>query len=73
MDINKIITINELIRKQRTGKPSVLASRIGVSERTVFHYIKFIKAELKAPVKWDAMRETYIYEANGKLNFEWID
>jgi hypothetical protein len=73
MDINKIITIYELIRKQRTGKPKVLASRIGVSERTVYHYISFIKTELKAPVKWDGMRDTYVFESNGKLNFEWQD
>jgi hypothetical protein len=71
MDIRKIIVIHELIRKQRTGKPKVLASRIGVSERTVYHYIRFIKTELKAPVKWYAMKETYVYESNGKLNFEW--
>jgi hypothetical protein len=73
MDIRKIITIHELIRKQRTGKPSALASRIGISERTVYHYISFIKTELKAPVKWNAMKETYVYETNGKLHFEWQD
>jgi hypothetical protein len=73
MDIKKIITIQELIRKQRTGKPKALASRIGVSERTVYNYISFIKTELKAPVKWDAMKETYVFESNGKLNFEWQD
>jgi hypothetical protein len=73
MDIRKIITIHELIRKQRTGKPKVLATRIGVSERTVYHYISFIKTELKAPVKWDTMRESYFYETNGKLHFEWQD
>jgi transcriptional antiterminator len=73
MDIRKIITIHELIRKQRTGKPKVLASRIGISERTVYHYISFIKTELKAPVKWDTMRESYVYETNGKLHFEWQD
>ena len=73
MDINKIITIYELIRKQRTGKPKVLASRLGVSERTVYHYISFIKTELKAPVKWDRMRDTYVFESTGKLNFEWQD
>jgi transcriptional antiterminator len=73
MDIKKIININELIRKQRTGKPSSLASRLGVSERTIYHYISYIKSELKAPVKWDALKETYVYESNGKLNFEWQD
>jgi hypothetical protein len=73
MDIRKIITIHELIRKQRTGKPKVLASRIGVSERTTYNYISFIKTELKAPVKWDTMRESYVYESNGKLHFEWQD
>jgi hypothetical protein len=73
MDIRKIITIHELIRKQRTGKPKVLATRIGVSERTVYNYISFIKTELKAPVKWDTMIESYVYESNGKLNFEWQD
>jgi transcriptional antiterminator len=73
MDIRKITTINELIRKQRTGNPKVLASRIGVSERTIYNYIRFIKNTLKAPVKWNTMKETYVYETNGKLHFEWQD
>jgi predicted DNA-binding transcriptional regulator YafY len=73
MNIKKLIIIHELIRKQRTGKPKALASRLGVSERTIYHYISFMKTELRAPVKWYAMKESYVYESNGKLNFEWQD
>ena len=71
MDIKKIMAIHELIKTHRTGKPEALAARIGVSERTVYHYIRFMKTELNTPIKWSATKQSYVYETNGDLNFDW--
>ena len=71
MDIRKIITINELIKHHRTGKAKILANRLGVSERTAYSYLSFLKKELKAPIKWNSFKESYTYETNGELNFKW--
>jgi len=71
MDIKKIMAIHDLIKTHRTGTPKALSARIGVSERTVYHYIRFMKVELNTPVKWSAIKQSYVYETNGDLNFDW--
>ena len=71
MDIKKIMAIHELIKRHQTGPPKALSARIGVSERTVYHYIRFMKTELNTPVKWSATKQSYVYETYGDLNFDW--
>ena len=71
MDIRKIILIHELIKTNRTGNPKTLATRLGVSERTVYTYISFFKKSLKAPIKWNTIKESYTYQNNGDINFTW--
>lgn len=71
MDIRKIIRINKLIKAQCTGPPKALAAQLGVSERTAHNYLSFMRKELKAPIKWNAYKNTYIYLSTGELNFDW--
>ena len=71
MDIRKIILIHELIKTNRPGNPKTLATRLGVSERTVYTYISFFKKTLKAPIKWNTIKESYTYQNNGDINFTW--
>ena len=65
------MAIHELIKRHQTGPPKALSARIGVSERTVYHYIRFMKTELNTPVKWSATKQSYVYETYGDLNFDW--
>jgi hypothetical protein len=71
VDIRKIIRINTLIKAQRTGTPKALSLHLGVSERTAHNYLRFMRNELKAPIKWNAYKNTYTYEFTGELKFEW--
>ncbi len=71
MDIRKIIHINRLIKAQRTGPPKTLCVHLGVSERTAHNYLRFMRTELKAPIKWNAYKNTYTYENTGELKLEW--
>ena len=71
MDIRKIILIHQLIKTNRTVTPKTLATRPGVSERTVYTYISFFKKTLRAPIKWNTIRESYTYQSNGGINFTW--
>lgn len=70
MDIRKIILIHQLIKTNRTGNPKILATRLGVSERTVYTYISFSK-NIKSAIKWNTIKESYTYENNGDINFTW--
>ena len=71
VDVRKIIHINKLIKAQRTGSPKALGTHLGISERTAHNYLSFMRKELKAPIKWNSYKNTYIYENNGEFKFEW--
>lgn len=70
MDIRKIIKLHHLIKNERTGKPSELAGKLGVSERSVYNYIGFMKMELNAPISYEENKESYCYESDCEFNIE---
>ena len=61
MNIRVVIRIHEMISMESTGKPGVLANVLDVSERTVYNYIAFMKEELKAPISYCNLKESYYY------------
>lgn len=69
MDIRTIKKIHEKIINESTGTPKKLAYSLDVSERTVFNYIKFMKEELKAPIIYNRVKDTYQYETVCSINF----
>lgn len=73
MDIRIIIRLNELIMAEQTGSPNELASKLGISIRTVYNYIAFMKKEMKAPINYDFQRLSYVYEEECEFNFNAIE
>ena len=71
MDIRKIIRINNLIKSERTGTPKTLSAYLAISERTTHHYLRFMRNELNAPIKWDAKKKSYTYKNGGELKMAW--
>ena len=70
MDIRVIKKLHELIKTERTGSPKELCIKLGISERTVYNYISFMKNELNAPIKYSADKATYSYNGNCELRFD---
>lgn len=70
MDIRKIIRIHKLVLTETTGNPRELAERLGVSERSIYNYMSFIKTELNAPLEYDTLKKTYYYTHNCEFNLE---
>jgi predicted DNA-binding transcriptional regulator YafY len=66
--INIILRINRLVKLKATGSPRELACKLGISERTVYEYIRDMK-ELGAPIAYSYSHNSYIYYAEGEL---WI-
>ena len=63
----KIISrIDHLIRIKGTGRPKDLADRLGVSRRSVFFYLNFMK-ERGAPIKYCFDRKSYYYDEEGSF------
>ncbi|MGL2965871.1 HTH domain-containing protein [Flavobacterium sp. XGLA_31] len=69
MDIRVIIKIHELLLAKRAGNSEALADRLGLSVRTVYNYITFMKTELNAPIVYDSLNKNYCYERECELNF----
>lgn len=58
--------IDHLIRIKGTGTPADLATRIGVSERSIFEYLNLMK-DLGAPIKYCQYRQSYYYDEEGSF------
>ena len=69
MDIRLIIRIHQLILDERTGKPKDLASRLGISERSIYNYISYMKYDLNAPITYGTIKQSYYYSSECDLNF----
>ncbi|WP_310559107.1 HTH domain-containing protein [Flavobacterium sp.] len=62
MDIRIIKKLHECIMTEQTGSPKELSNKLGVSERTIYNYISFMKVEMNAPIIYDNQKGNYIYE-----------
>jgi hypothetical protein len=71
LDIRKIIGINNLIKSERTVTPKTLSTYSAISEQATHHYLKFMRNELNAPIKWDAKKKSYTYKNEGELKMAW--
>ena len=74
MSTRKIIEIlrrmDQMIRMRSTGGPEDFASRLGVSERTMYNYLSLLK-ELGAPIRFSSWKDTYEYCEDGRINLEY--
>jgi transcriptional antiterminator len=70
MDIRIVKEINDYIITESTGVPNALANKLGVSERTVYKYISYMKMELNAPIIFDKHLGNYRYERVCELCFK---
>ncbi len=69
MDIRIIIKIHELILLEFTGNPKSFADKLGVSERTIYNYLEYMKTELRAPIVYNSLKKSYCYDGECELRF----
>jgi predicted DNA-binding transcriptional regulator YafY len=60
----RLQTIDRLIRIKGTGPPRQLARKLGISERSLYDLLDFMK-EMGAPISYSKERQTYFYEESG--------
>jgi transcriptional antiterminator len=64
MDIRIIQYLHDLILKAETGSPKKLAEELGLSERSVYNYILYMKNEMGAPIRFQRQKNSYVYTEN---------
>jgi NADH:ubiquinone oxidoreductase subunit E len=70
VDIRIIIKIHELLKSNRAGNSKEIALKLGMSVRSVYNYLTFMKTELNAPIGYNHQQKKYCYERECELNFK---
>jgi len=65
--INLIKRIDQFIRLKSQGNATDISKRLGISKRTFYRCLDFMKEVLGAPVKFDATSKRYYYTKRGKV------
>ena len=70
MDIRIIIRLHDFIRLEKTGPPKDLGFKLGISTRSLYEYIAFMKQELNAPIVYERQKQSYKYSSKCSLCFD---
>ena len=62
--LERILRIDDLIRRRATGSPKELAAKLGVSERLVYDYLNIIR-RYDAIIKYSYEFNSYFYVNDG--------
>jgi molybdenum-dependent DNA-binding transcriptional regulator ModE len=73
MHLEKLRKFIQLVERKQTGKPADVAKLLGVSERMIYNYKKFIREELNAPIAWNNFKQSYIFSESGALIWKYDD
>jgi predicted DNA-binding transcriptional regulator YafY len=58
--LDRLLYMDDLIRRKATGKPSQFAKKLSVSERTLYRWIGIFRNR-GIFIDYDSIRETYYY------------
>lgn len=67
IDLKLIKEIHSLILTDATGSPELLAQKLGISRRSLYTYLKYMRVELEAPIIYSRPRETFYYKEEWEL------
>ena len=69
--LHRLIRLDYLIHLKATGTPADCASKIGISERSLYDYLKILK-EMGAPIRFSRNRRTYYYNECGRFRISFM-
>jgi predicted DNA-binding transcriptional regulator YafY len=69
--LNLLLQLDQYIRLKGTGAPPDFARKLGISERSLYEYLKVLK-DLGAPIKWSRQDKSYYYSIEGQLRISFL-
>lgn len=69
--LNLLLRLDQLIRQKGTGSPPEFARKMGISERSLYEYLKVLK-DLGAPIKWSRQDRSYYYTVEGQFRISFL-
>ena len=65
--LHRLIRLDHLIALKSTGRPTNCAGKIGISERSLYDYLRVLR-DMGAPIKFSRERQSYYYTEEGRFN-----
>jgi len=65
--IQRINKLDYFIQRKGTGSPATLACKIGISERSLYDYLKLMK-DMGAPISYSRGCGSYYYKETGSFH-----
>ena len=69
--LNLLLRLDQFIRQKGTGSPPEFARKMGISERSLYEYLKVLK-DLGAPIKWSRQDRSYYYTVEGQFRISFL-
>jgi hypothetical protein len=69
--LNLLLQLDLFIREKGTGSPPEFARKMGISERSLYEYLKVLK-DLGAPIKWSRQDRSYYYSIEGQFRISFL-
>lgn len=70
VDLTHIKIIHDLAKTGSTGCREDLATRLGISVRSLTDLIRYMREELGIPMRYDRLKLTYYCLEEGHINFK---
>lgn len=67
INIEKLLRMDNLIRRKSSGLPEKFASRLGISRSTLFEYLLYLKEEFMATIHYNRYTQNYEYKKEPEL------
>ena len=69
--LNLLLQLDQFICQKATGSPPEFARKMGISERSLYEYLKVLK-DLGAPIKWSRQDKSYYYSTEGQFRISFL-
>ncbi|HEV3250551.1 MAG TPA: HTH domain-containing protein [Puia sp.] len=69
--LHRLLRLDFLIHHKSTGTPADCAQKIGISERSLYDYLRILR-EMGAPVRFSRGRRTYYYAEGGHFHISFL-
>jgi len=69
--LSLLLRLDLFIRQKGTGSPPEFARKMGISERSLYEYLKVLK-DLGAPIRFSRQDHSYYYEIDGQFHISFL-
>ena len=69
--VTRLLAVDKLIKRKATGQPKELATKLQVSESTVYRILRILKENMGLSIEYSEKQNSYVYSSDSEeFSFE---